>query len=238
MLAFFVKPLCLIVASVSVWVVWTAPNSAARDDEIAVKEFKLLGVTTGGTNLAKRVPAFTFLLEALLIIIQDFSRVPSPIPVTGHPSLQVFFGTLFLFLAATIRYRCYAEMGRHFTYEVSLLKEHKLITTGPYALVRHPSYTGILFATSGIALIWGAEASCVKSLLEVLMREEELSSWMRIVGMFAVAILGAFIAWVCIVVVVLMGRMKKEDELMKRNFGEEWVEWEKKVPWKLLPGII
>ena len=33
-------------------------------------------------------------------------------------------------------------LGRHFSMYIELQKDHQLITTGPYHLLRHPSYTG------------------------------------------------------------------------------------------------
>ncbi len=39
-----------------------------------------------------------------------------------------------------------------FTFELARNKDHRLVTTGPYAIVRHPSYTGILFAMWGFVI--------------------------------------------------------------------------------------
>ncbi len=46
------------------------------------------------------------------------------------------------------------ELGRQWSIEARLIEGHKLVTTGPYAIVRHPIYTamfGLLIAT-GLAL--------------------------------------------------------------------------------------
>ncbi|KAM5531771.1 hypothetical protein V8D89_014541 [Ganoderma adspersum] len=40
-----------------------------------------------------------------------------------------------------------------FTFEVIIKDDHKLITSGPYSYVRHPSYTGILCLTTGAYLM-------------------------------------------------------------------------------------
>lgn len=60
------------------------------------------------------------------------------------------FGTLLTGLGGYIRYRCYRALGRLFTFEMSIRNDHKLITDGPYGIVRHPGYTGILFTITGI----------------------------------------------------------------------------------------
>ena len=36
------------------------------------------------------------------------------------------------------------------TYELGVLKGHRLVTGGPYAVVRHPAYTAFIVAVAGI----------------------------------------------------------------------------------------
>jgi len=47
-----------------------------------------------------------------------------------------------------------------FTFEMSIRKNHKLITSGPYAIVRHPSYVGVILVASGLMLIHGSKVCC------------------------------------------------------------------------------
>jgi protein-S-isoprenylcysteine O-methyltransferase Ste14 len=53
-------------------------------------------------------------------------------------------------LLFTIWARVY--IGRNWSGVVTIKEEHELIDTGPYALVRHPIYTGLLVAFIGSAL--------------------------------------------------------------------------------------
>ena len=50
-------------------------------------------------------------------------------------------------------------LGRNWGPPMSLREGHELVTTGPYAFVRHPIYTGILLAILGTMLVewfpWG-----------------------------------------------------------------------------------
>ncbi len=50
--------------------------------------------------------------------------------------------------------RCYAiiHLGRFFTVHVAIADDHRVIDTGPYRYVRHPSYTGALLAYLGLGL--------------------------------------------------------------------------------------
>jgi protein-S-isoprenylcysteine O-methyltransferase Ste14 len=48
------------------------------------------------------------------------------------------------------------HLGRYWSGYVTLKEGHRLIRTGPYALVRHPIYTGFLTAALGSALVAGS----------------------------------------------------------------------------------
>jgi protein-S-isoprenylcysteine O-methyltransferase Ste14 len=45
-------------------------------------------------------------------------------------------------------------LGRQFSVNVTLQEDHKLITNGPYSLIRHPRYLGILIFFTGISFIF------------------------------------------------------------------------------------
>jgi protein-S-isoprenylcysteine O-methyltransferase Ste14 len=49
-----------------------------------------------------------------------------------------------------------AHLGRNWGIPMSLRQGHELVTSGPYAYVRHPIYTGIMLAMLGSALAVGA----------------------------------------------------------------------------------
>jgi len=56
--------------------------------------------------------------------------------------------------AAGLAYTWWARvhLGRNWSGTVTLKQDHALIRTGPYALTRHPIYTGLLLAVIGSAL--------------------------------------------------------------------------------------
>ena len=43
----------------------------------------------------------------------------------------------------------YRQLGRFFVFEASIQKDHELIVSGPYSVVRHPSYTGFFMVAGG-----------------------------------------------------------------------------------------
>lgn len=74
------------------------------------------------------------------------------------------------------------QLGANWSGIVTVKTDHELITTGPYAIVRHPIYTGLLLAIVGSAIACGewrgvvAVALALASLWRKLLLEER---WMR-----------------------------------------------------------
>lgn len=65
-------------------------------------------------------------------------------------------------------------LGRNWSGRVTIKQEHELIQSGPYAIVRHPIYSGFLLAILGTALVEGQ----VRSLLALPMAT--LGWWMKL----------------------------------------------------------
>lgn len=76
----------------------------------------------------------------------------------GHTLLPAGFGlalTGLLLIVAGVLFACWARhlLGSNWSSEVQLKQNHELIERGPYRLVRHPIYTGILLALLGTVLL-------------------------------------------------------------------------------------
>ena len=83
-------------------------------------------------------------------------------------------------LLFTVRAR--AWLGRNWSGTVTLKKDHELVTGGPYGIVRHPIYTGLLLAFVGSAVARGTLAGAVALVLVVpaLWRKLRMEErWMR-----------------------------------------------------------
>ena len=61
-----------------------------------------------------------------------------------------------------------ASLGRYFRAVVHIQENHHVVRTGPYRVLRHPSYTGLLVGLLGIALLMGNYASAVVFMLLVI----------------------------------------------------------------------
>jgi protein-S-isoprenylcysteine O-methyltransferase Ste14 len=61
-----------------------------------------------------------------------------------------------LFLAGlALRWYSIGYLGRYFTVDVSISAGHKLVDSGPYRYVRHPTYTGALLTFVGLGFCFG-----------------------------------------------------------------------------------
>jgi protein-S-isoprenylcysteine O-methyltransferase Ste14 len=63
-------------------------------------------------------------------------------------------GVLMIFLGSLLRRYCFRTLGKYFTGDVRAAPDQPVISSGPYRLVRHPSYTAgmIMFIGIGLAL--------------------------------------------------------------------------------------
>lgn len=74
------------------------------------------------------------------------------------------------------------HLGKNWSQAVTVKQDHELITTGPYRLVRHPIYTGLLLALLGSALARGEWRGLVAFALGLIALWNKLSleeKWMR-----------------------------------------------------------
>ncbi|MBS0364383.1 MAG: isoprenylcysteine carboxylmethyltransferase family protein [Proteobacteria bacterium] len=69
--------------------------------------------------------------------------------------------------AAGLGFACWARvhLGRNWSGAVTVKREHELIRSGPYGLVRHPIYTGLIAAVAGTALCSGTTRAAVACLI-------------------------------------------------------------------------
>jgi protein-S-isoprenylcysteine O-methyltransferase Ste14 len=64
-------------------------------------------------------------------------------------------GTIITLLGLGFAVRARVHLGKYWSSMPAIRVDHKLIRTGPYRLVRHPIYTGILLGFAGTAIIIG-----------------------------------------------------------------------------------
>jgi protein-S-isoprenylcysteine O-methyltransferase Ste14 len=147
-------------------------------------------------------------------------RALDPTPIT--PAFLA--GSLAVTIGGVFRLYCVSELGEYWSWLLSIRQEHKLVTSGPYSLVRHPSYTGFLLQYIGLLVMYG-----------------EQGSWLRQSGILQLPLVNLLVvlcflgftvcAWMSI------SRPPVEDKMLQRALGKDWENWAKRVKYRLLPGV-
>lgn len=115
----------------------------------------------GGKANTWREPWLSRMLHIVPLVL-GASLLTFEIPALGLdgrflPLSWVLYGAGVFLTAAGLAFTVWARLhlGRNWSGTVTLKEGHELITTGPYAFVRHPIYTGLLVAFCGGALSVG-----------------------------------------------------------------------------------
>lgn len=214
---------------------YISPNPTPHSDE----------VISGGPLYERICPAIFPILQRLSGLIPCVAEIavilvayfPSPISSrilatlvhNGQlpdmvPNTYFILGTIFAFMGSLGRLWCIRVMGRHFTHELTLRKDHSLVTTGPYSIVRHPGYGTSFVASFGISVIYASPGSFMRT-----------SGWLS--THFGRVVLGAWILQLILSGVLGSARAITEDAMLRKRFGEEWVRWSKRVRYRLIPGV-
>jgi protein-S-isoprenylcysteine O-methyltransferase Ste14 len=104
----------------------------------------------GQDRLSYWVVWLSFLLSILAAV--GMSKLDS----VGRMSLLAPFigyvGCLVIAAGVVIRWTAVATLGRYFTLQVAIVKDHKMIDRGIYGTLRHPAYLGSLTSFVGLGL--------------------------------------------------------------------------------------
>lgn len=109
-------------------------------------------------------------LRVLWIVISASITAGAFLSANGvKPSLPAgvpwgWIGATVFVLGTALRWWSIWHLGRFFTVNVAVASDHRVIDTGPYRFIRHPSYTGLLLQFAGLGLTLGT----LPSLLAVL----------------------------------------------------------------------
>ncbi|KAF8902975.1 hypothetical protein CPB85DRAFT_1469039 [Mucidula mucida] len=166
-------------------------------------------------NTARATFYSIFILEILFILGLSLSPVAPADSCEIHITWPFLVSRVILVGGASLRVHCYQIMEQFFTFELCIRKDHRLITSGPY--------TGAIlaaFGSVGCALLPGSWLECVIP-----------------GGMTRLRWLGVMSFWAAVIRSALIPRMRKEDDMLREAFGEEWENWRKLVPCRLIPGV-
>ncbi|KAG1856714.1 hypothetical protein F4604DRAFT_1797426 [Suillus subluteus] len=150
-----------------------------------------------------------------------FLPILHPTPIT--PAFLV--GCIAVAIGGVLRLYCISTLGKLWSFHLSVRKEHRLVTSGPYSVVRHPSYTGLLLQSAGIAVMYGSQGSWMRQsrILQV--------PFIKVLAVSSFFVFTTLCSWVAI------SRPAVEDQMLQRALGDEWENWAKKVRYRLIPGV-
>ena len=91
--------------------------------------------------IARGPTLWGLLLEALGIGIAFTARLPNDVP---RSTLRIVIASVCGPLAVILFWTAVTHLGRQFRITAGIYHDHQFVTTGPYAIVRHPIYTSLL----------------------------------------------------------------------------------------------
>lgn len=116
------------------------------------------------------------------------------------------------------------HLGHQFTFILSLQNQHKLVTNGPYSVVRHPGYLGAITFCIGNVIFTAGPGSIWF----------EYRLWAHPVGALILLL------WVTTnfsIMTLLFWRTTDEDAALRKEFGTQWDAWAYQTPYKLVPFV-
>jgi protein-S-isoprenylcysteine O-methyltransferase Ste14 len=138
---------------------------------------------------------------------------------------KFIIGLILMLSGSAVRLWCYHTLGRFFTFEVAIMDDHVLITSGPYAYVRHPAYTAsVAMVLATVLMMLGPD-----SFVQVCKVQTTFTGWLAVWSFRIPAIYGCFALVKCTGV---------EDSRLKNHFGTQWANYAQRVPYRLIPYVM
>ncbi|KAG6375665.1 hypothetical protein JVT61DRAFT_3237 [Boletus reticuloceps] len=117
------------------------------------------------THLFSQATTWLATAAESIVILHSLLRHPpdntlAPLDALGPPeasqlTVPFVIGASLIIVGGILRFAAFQTLGPYYTFIQCLRKEHKLITTGPYAIIRHPGYAGLLYCITGWCIVHG-----------------------------------------------------------------------------------
>ena len=136
-----------------------------------ISEFLLTVTRRSRSRTGTKQHRSTLLVVWLVIVVSVAAGiyVAKRWPAAALPHHRSFMlaGVALFVTGLLLRWWAIITLGRFFTVDVTIEPDHELIERGPFRLVRHPSYTGVLLAFVGLALTLGNWAALLVMLVPI-----------------------------------------------------------------------
>ncbi|MGH8101369.1 MAG: methyltransferase family protein, partial [Chthoniobacterales bacterium] len=102
-------------------------------------------------------------IVAAYFLLVNGGRLPYPLNlrIVQHTAIAAWAGMILCVAGLGFAIWARVVIGHNWSGAVTLKEEHELVEHGPYRLVRHPIYTGILSMFVATAIMLGHLAGCV-----------------------------------------------------------------------------
>ncbi|KAF3052519.1 hypothetical protein E8E11_011561 [Didymella keratinophila] len=119
-----------------------------------------------------------------------------------------------LYVGSYVRFQAYAQLGSNFTYRIA--KPDQLITSGQYAYVRHPSYTGLFMVLLATNFLFFRQRGLVSCWLPMI--DEHLVTDPKYAYLVPALAMG-------IPFTLFLKRVVDEEAMMEKEFGQRWRDY-------------
>lgn len=95
------------------------------------------------------------------ILLLPIGRALAPGAAIGGGIWLFALGMVIGWLGLLLRWWSFVSLGKYFTVVVKTSRDQPVVDRGPYRVLRHPSYTGLLLTFAGVGLMVGNWVSAV-----------------------------------------------------------------------------
>lgn len=131
---FFLLAQCMWVCFIIIWIILSFSTKKAVEKE---------------SSTDRTITLVLYIASAILLFTR-YVRLTSIQILSGIP--YQILGVILCFVGLSFAVWARVLLGNNWSGRISVKEDHKFITKGPYAIVRHPIYGGILLAYLGTAV--------------------------------------------------------------------------------------
>jgi protein-S-isoprenylcysteine O-methyltransferase Ste14 len=110
-----------------------------------------------------------------IVALAVYLGIAAPLAIAKVPRLRAYannwwtlgLGVVIVLAGAVLRDWAIVSLGRYFRRTVTIEPGQRIVRRGPYRVLRHPSYTGMLLIFAGFGLAFGSWVSAAVALLIV-----------------------------------------------------------------------
>ncbi|KAF9926183.1 hypothetical protein FBU30_004184 [Linnemannia zychae] len=250
------KVACLVTSLVSYSLCVSPPSSSKsvdpKKEQTFIHESKLLTAYANKFHIiVNSIAAIEVALYILLMSNGEASgsilKGSSSLPMQNQAMFQEMaelktwqtVATVLSVLGYALRKWSFVTLDRFFTYQLTIRTGHKLVQSGPYTYLRHPSYTGAIL--NGICFhllvfhqgLWDVFAILASHALSTIFQGKIAipTSFLGIQAEYWMM----FTYW-WIVFYSVAKRVKTEEKMLKDHFGNEWDVYASKR-WRFIPFV-